>query len=45
VLTPALAIEPYDLSLLIGSTVKVLYEATRRRTGGKSSTDQADLPL
>jgi adenosylmethionine---8-amino-7-oxononanoate aminotransferase len=44
-LTPSLAIEPYDLSLLIGTTVKVLYEATRRRKARKTSPDQADLPL
>jgi adenosylmethionine---8-amino-7-oxononanoate aminotransferase len=45
-LTPALAIEPYDLTQLIGTTVKVLHEATRRRRSGRAaSPDQVDLPL
>jgi adenosylmethionine-8-amino-7-oxononanoate aminotransferase len=45
VLTPSLAIEPYDLSQLLGATVKVLHEATRRRTARKAAAGQADLPL
>ena len=43
--TPALTIEPYELSLLIGSAVKLLHEATRRRSRRRTSPDQADLPL
>ena len=45
VLTPSLAIEPYDLTQLIGSTVKVLHDATRRRVRRQASPNQADLPL
>jgi adenosylmethionine-8-amino-7-oxononanoate aminotransferase len=45
VLTPSLAIEPYDLSQLLGATVKVLHDATRRRAARKAAAGQADLPL
>lgn len=45
-LTPALTIEPYDLSLLVGTVVKVLFESARRRRGRRNSApDQNDLPL
>ena len=44
-LVPALTIEPYDLTIMTGTTLKVLHEATRRRSRRKSSPDQPDLPL
>lgn len=44
-LVPALTIEPCDLSVMTGTTLKVLHEATRRRSRRKSSPDQPDLPL
>ncbi len=44
-LVPALTIEPYDLTVMTGTTLKVLHEATRRRSRRKSSPDQPDLPL
>lgn len=44
-LTPALNIEPYDLSALLGTVLKVLHEATRRRTRRGHSPDQDDLPF
>ena len=45
-LTPALTIEPYDLSVLVGTVVKVLGESARRRRAGRNSApDQSDLPL
>jgi adenosylmethionine-8-amino-7-oxononanoate aminotransferase len=44
-LVPALTIEPYDLSVMTATTLKVLHEATRRRHRRKTSPDQPDLPL
>lgn len=44
-LVPALTIEPCDLTVMTGTTLKVLHEATRRRSRRKSSPDQPDLPL
>jgi adenosylmethionine-8-amino-7-oxononanoate aminotransferase len=44
-LVPALTIEPYDLTVMTGTTLKVLHEATRRRSRRKSSPDQPVLPL
>jgi adenosylmethionine---8-amino-7-oxononanoate aminotransferase len=44
-LTPSLAIEPYELSQLVGAAVKVLHEATRRRSGRKAAPGQDELPF
>jgi len=44
--TPALTIEPYDLSTLVGTVVKVLAEAARHREIKLvPAPDQADLPF
>jgi adenosylmethionine-8-amino-7-oxononanoate aminotransferase len=45
-LTPALTIEPYDLSTLVGTVVKVIAESARdRATRATLSPEQTDLPF